>query len=221
MSGGSWIHVLPLQRSTRLETTRSTGGNRPARPAFDRTVWFRRTRPTSPLSRADGRFRRVAEGYPAEGDSNRYSLLTTTRDIQSHQRGAQVTLRVEPVLDDRGELVGVEARPADERAVDVGLGHQLGDVRRLHRPAVLDPDRRGGVGPRARRPRPDRARTPPARPRPWRCGRCRSPRSARRRRPGRRPAPASTPARPACDLARAPWPRCRPPRAPRASRPRT
>src|SRR5678816_4685497 len=42
------------------------------------------------------------------------------------------------VLDHRRELVGIEARPTHEGAVDVGLGHQLGDVGRLHRPAVLD-----------------------------------------------------------------------------------
>src|SRR4051812_37705463 len=48
------------------------------------------------------------------------------------------------VLDDPRELVRVEAGPADERAVDVWLAHQLGDVRRLHRSAVLDADRLGG-----------------------------------------------------------------------------
>jgi aminoglycoside phosphotransferase family enzyme len=45
------------------------------------------------------------------------------------------------VLDDAGEVVGIEARAADEGAVDVGLGHQLGGVARLHRPAVLDAHR--------------------------------------------------------------------------------
>ncbi len=49
------------------------------------------------------------------------------------------------VLDDRGELVGVEAGPAHQGAVDVGLGHQLGDVRRLDRAAVLDAHAVGGV----------------------------------------------------------------------------
>ncbi len=34
----------------------------------------------------------------------------------------------QPVLDDAGELVGVEAGAADERAVDVRLRHELGDV---------------------------------------------------------------------------------------------
>src|SRR6476660_7971748 len=36
------------------------------------------------------------------------------------------------VLNDAGEVVGDERRPADERAVDVGLAHQLGGVGRLH-----------------------------------------------------------------------------------------
>src|SRR5690606_25484753 len=40
------------------------------------------------------------------------------------------------VTDDRGELLGVEARAADERAVDVGLRHDRGDVAGLHRAPV-------------------------------------------------------------------------------------
>src|SRR5690348_9464520 len=38
-----------------------------------------------------------------------------------------------------GELVDVDAGPADERAVDVRACHQLGDVVGLHRAAVEDP----------------------------------------------------------------------------------
>src|SRR5215203_2623903 len=55
---------------------------------------------------------------------------------------------VPSVLDDPGELVGVDAGPADERSVDVGLRHQLGDVRGLDRTPVLDAQRRGrgGIG---------------------------------------------------------------------------
>ncbi len=49
---------------------------------------------------------------------------------------------LEAELHDAGELVGVEAGPADQGAVDVGLGHQLGGVGRLHRAAVLDAHRR-------------------------------------------------------------------------------
>ena len=94
----------------------------------------------------------------------------------------------EAVLHDAGEVVGVEAGPAHQRAVDVGLGHELRGVGRLHRAAVLDPHRRGRLAPGdlGRRWR-ARGRTPPGRPRRWRCGRCRSPRSARRRSPARRP----------------------------------
>ncbi|EGJ78227.1 putative phosphoglycerate kinase [Streptomyces sp. Tu6071] len=40
--------------------------------------------------------------------------------------------------DDLDELVGVERGTADEGAVDVGAGHDLGDVGRLDRAAVLD-----------------------------------------------------------------------------------
>ena len=119
------------------------------------------------------------------------------------------------------ELVGVEARPADQRAVDVGLRPS---ARRCSPPS---PSRRTGCGPSRPRRLPatvgDRGRgsrrTPPGRRRASRCGRCRWPRSARRRSTsaadllGRR-----RPARPACDLAERPSPRCRPPRARRASR---
>src|SRR5690606_29576086 len=50
------------------------------------------------------------------------------------------------VADDRRELVDDEARPADECAVDVGLTHEAGDVRRLHRTAVEDAGASGRVG---------------------------------------------------------------------------
>ena len=52
--------------------------------------------------------------------------------------GADVLL--EP--DDARELVDVEARAADEGAVDVRLAHERRDVRRLHRAAVEDARRR-------------------------------------------------------------------------------
>ena len=126
-------------------------------------------------------------------------------------------------LDDAGELVGVERCAADQGAVDLGHGHELGDVARLHAAAVLDAHRVGGVGAaeaRATSPRitpivvvgvvgrrvaagadrPDRlvgddARAPPRRP--------------------------SRPANAGLDLAGRPSRRSRPPRAPRASRRRT
>src|SRR5688572_15639178 len=51
-------------------------------------------------------------------------------------------MRSLPLLesDDPGECRGIEARAPHERAVDVGLRHQLVDVLGLHRSAVLDPD---------------------------------------------------------------------------------
>src|SRR5690606_8727798 len=49
--------------------------------------------------------------------------------------------RVRLVARDAGELLRVEARAADERAVDVGLRHDRGDVRGLHRAAVEDAGR--------------------------------------------------------------------------------
>src|SRR5215204_4295306 len=48
-------------------------------------------------------------------------------------------------LDDRTEVAGVEARAADERAVDVREREQLGRVVGLERAAVEDPHRSGGV----------------------------------------------------------------------------
>ena len=48
--------------------------------------------------------------------------------------------------DDAQELVGLQAGPADQRPVDVGLGEQLGGVVRLDAAAVLDADRLGNCG---------------------------------------------------------------------------
>src|SRR5579884_1082897 len=45
---------------------------------------------------------------------------------------------------DSGELVGVEAGPADQGAVDVALGKDVGGVARIHRASVLDAH--GGAG---------------------------------------------------------------------------
>src|SRR5215467_3162377 len=61
------------------------------------------------------------------------------------------------VPDDLGELVGVQAGPADEGPVDVGLGHQFGHVARLDRTAVLDPDLRRDRPEERGEFRPDRA----------------------------------------------------------------
>src|SRR4051794_9974732 len=48
------------------------------------------------------------------------------------------------VLHDPGELVRVQTGTTDEGTVDVGLGHQLGDVGGLDRSAVLNPNRGRG-----------------------------------------------------------------------------
>src|SRR5690242_6689921 len=54
------------------------------------------------------------------------------------------TLRPSCGLDDRGEVLGVQRGAADEGAVDVGQGEQLGGVVGLDRTAVEDPDSVGG-----------------------------------------------------------------------------
>ena len=59
-------------------------------------------------------------------------------------RGARSSAGCE--LHDACELVWIETRTANQRAVDVGLRHQLFGGRRLHRAAVLDADSRGSVG---------------------------------------------------------------------------
>ncbi len=46
---------------------------------------------------------------------------------------------------DLGEAHGVETRAADQRAVDIGLSAQLGDVLRLYAPTVDDPAGGGRV----------------------------------------------------------------------------
>ena len=56
------------------------------------------------------------------------------------QRGDRQRVGQAGGLDDRGEFARVEAGPADQRPVDVGLGHQLGGVVGLDRAAVEDAD---------------------------------------------------------------------------------
>src|SRR2546426_8280729 len=43
------------------------------------------------------------------------------------------------ILHDEGEFLGIQARPSHQRPVDLGMGHELPDVSRLHTPAILDP----------------------------------------------------------------------------------
>src|SRR6478735_9348661 len=59
------------------------------------------------------------------------------------QRSGRLQVGTEPA--DRGELDGVDRRPADEGAVDVLLGHDRRDVAGLHRAAVEHPDAVGHV----------------------------------------------------------------------------
>src|SRR5690348_6859306 len=72
-------------------------------------------------------------------------------DVLATPRPCNKRSRIAPsataVGGDLGELDRVEARPPDERPVHVWLGHQLGDGRRLDRPAVLDADGPGHLGP--------------------------------------------------------------------------
>ena len=49
-------------------------------------------------------------------------------------------------LDDGGEVNGLEGSAADEAAVDIGLGQQLGGVLGVHAAAVKDADGTGGTG---------------------------------------------------------------------------
>ena len=62
------------------------------------------------------------------------------KDNRCRNGGGSARGDVVAVAADRGELDRVGRGAADERAVDVGLGHQLGDVAGLDRAAVLHAD---------------------------------------------------------------------------------
>ena len=118
--------------------------------------------------------------------------------------------------------VGLQRGAADERAVDVGQRQQLGGVLGLDRAAVEDRAR-------ARRPAPARSATSARMKRDRllrllgasRRGRCRSPRSARRRSPPRPSALVGDAAEVLAGPGGAACARCRRRRAPPRSRPRT
>ena len=102
--------------------------------------------------------------------------------------------RADAARDDRRERVRLQRGAADERAVDVRLGEELGGVRVGHAAAVLDRDLVGGRRVELAEDGRGSGPRPPGRRRRWRRRRCRSPRPARRRSPGRCPASRSSPA---------------------------
>ena len=148
---------LPLGQPDALAPWRSAACAG-ARPTARRTPACRPARPRCPARRARAPSRRGRRGRRA-GRSCRA-----------------------PASDDRRERLGVEGRAADQRAVDVGQREQLGA-----RCRASASRRRGsrtglaGLLVEALRRARARTRSPPAPARAWRSGRCRSPRSARRR----------------------------------------
>ena len=54
------------------------------------------------------------------------------------RRAASSSVAPSAVLHDEREVLGVEARAADQRAVDLRVRHEVADVARLHAPPVLD-----------------------------------------------------------------------------------
>ena len=75
-----------------------------------------------------------------EPDHGRQDTETTGPIGTPDQAGSGSGL-IDPVLDDPGEVLGIEARPTDQSAVDIGLGHEFGCVSGLYRAAVLDAHR--------------------------------------------------------------------------------
>ena len=129
------------------------------------------------------RARRLQRGPPVE---LRDRVVARGRPGRRRRAASSASSRAshhDRVLHDEREVLGIEARPAHQRAVDLGVRHELADVRRPSRcPRTgCAPPRR----PRRRTSLPDgladQARPPGRRPRGWRSGRSRSPRSARTR----------------------------------------
>ncbi len=134
----------------------------------------------------------AADAEPVEHDQDDGS-----RSARRHPARPRARAVIPARADDAGHLVGLERGSTDQRPVDRRLGEELADVRRGDAAAVQD-RRLGGARPptRSHRGLPGSHRSSPPRRGPMRCGRCRSPRRARRRSRGRRRerAPGSMPA---------------------------
>src|SRR5689334_4950501 len=107
----------------------------------------------------------VARSVTANRDRGKALLTTATvgrvgaRENFGTHRSDAITQRCELLTQtaDPDELFGVETRPADQRAVDVGLLHDAGHVAVLDRAAVDDADPVGrAAGVLLGQPRPDR-----------------------------------------------------------------
>ena len=126
------------------------------------------------VSAASSGVRRSSAGIGSSPSPSRQTYRSFAVTVPSRLASA--------VLHDQRELLRIEARAADERAVDLRVRHELADVARLHAPAVLDPDpgRQPVVVPRRERLA-DSLDDPAGVGRLGVPARCRSPRSARRR----------------------------------------
>src|SRR5437867_11535691 len=102
------------------------------------------------MSEASERGKRSAEPGPTSAaplvDAGHGSCTSSGGGVEAteRQRGrpsaAGASSARYSVLDDQRELLGIEARASDERAVDVRVGHKVADVRGLDASAVLDAD---------------------------------------------------------------------------------
>ena len=97
----------------------------------------------------------VEDGSLGERDRVAGAGLGEAPAVEDDQRdrGDGRPIRSARGLDDRREVVGVEAGAADQGAVDVRLGHQLGRVAGLDRAAVEDARPASAAAPRSREQR--------------------------------------------------------------------
>ena len=71
-------------------------------------------------------------------------LVTALRNLKPETKFIMLVQQLAGILDDLRKAARVETRPADERAVDVGLAHERRGIFRLHAAAILDADFVGG-----------------------------------------------------------------------------